>query len=84
MTIMRIEIIGSGCPTCKKMFEMVSSVAREIGLGEKIEYSTDVDKVIAMGVMQTPVFAIDGRPMLVGPVLDEDKIREILARCKPE
>lgn len=81
---MHIEIIGSGCPTCKEMFEIVSSVAREIGLEEKIEYTTNTEKIIAMGVMQTPVFAIDGRPMLVGPVIDEVKIREILLRCKPE
>ncbi len=75
---MRIQVLGSGCPTCKKLFELTEKATRELNIETEIEYITDVEKIIAMGVMQSPVLAIDGRPVLVGSTSDIEKVKRLI------
>ena len=75
---MTIQVLGSGCPTCKKLFETTKKVAAELGIGSEIEYITDVTKMIEMGVMQSPVLAIDGKPVLTGGGKSEEDIKNAL------
>lgn len=75
---MKIEVLGSGCPTCKKLFELTKQAVEQLELNEKVEYITDVQKMIEMGVMSSPVLAIDGRPVMVGAVPSIEKIKEII------
>jgi len=63
---MKIQVLGSGCPTCKNLFELTKTAVIELGIDTEVEYSTDVTKIIEMGVMQSPVLAIDGKPAMVG------------------
>ena len=44
-----------------------------------VEYVTDVQKIIDMGLMSSPVLAINGKPVLVGRVPEAEKIKEIIA-----
>jgi len=37
---MRIQVLGSGCPTCKKLFEITQKAAAELGLKDQVEYVT--------------------------------------------
>jgi small redox-active disulfide protein 2 len=77
---MKIQVFGSGCATCKKLFELTKKATDELGLGVEVEYSTDVQKIIDMGLMSSPVLAIDGKPVLVGRVPEVEKIKEIIAQ----
>jgi glutaredoxin len=43
-----------------------------------VEYITDISKIIEMGVMSSPVLAIEGKPILIGFVPDIEKIKKIL------
>jgi hypothetical protein len=47
------------------MFELTQEAVEQLQLEEKVEYSTDVSKIIEMGVMSSPVLAIDGQPVMV-------------------
>jgi small redox-active disulfide protein 2 len=76
---MKIQVLGSGCPTCKALYELTKRAVAELGIKEKVEYSTDVLKIIEMGVMQSPVLAIDGKPAMVGSG-DLDKIKGIISK----
>jgi len=77
---MKIQVLGSGCPTCKKLFELTKKAVEELGLKTEVEYITDIQKIIEMGVMQSPVLAIDDKPVMVGFVPDIEKIKEIVLR----
>lgn len=79
---MRIQVLGSGCPTCRKLFEAAKQAAAELRLDAEVEYVTDVREIVAMGVMQSPVLAIDGRPVLAGYVPDIRKLKEIMAGAR--
>jgi len=75
---MTIQVLGSGCPTCKKLFETTKRIATELGIKEEVEYITDVAKMVEMGVMQSPVLAVDGKPVLTGGGKSEEDVREAL------
>lgn len=76
---MKIEVIGSGCKKCKALFDLAVEVAKELSIKDAVEYSTDITKITAMGVMSSPVLAIDGKPVLVGTLPNKEKLKEIIS-----
>ena len=73
--ITSIEVIGSGCANCKKLHELAAAAVKELNLGLEVGYSNNIQKALAMGVMQFPVLAVNGQAVLTGPVSDMDKIK---------
>ena len=73
-----IQVLGSGCTKCKKLFELTSKAVSDLGLNVKVEYINDIQKIIQMGIMQSPVLAVDGKPILVGQLPNLDRIKELL------
>ncbi len=76
---MKIQVLGSGCATCKKLYEITQLAVKELNLETELEYSTDVSKIIEMGVMSSPVLAINGRPVMTGFTTDIEKIKEVIS-----
>jgi len=79
---MKIQVLGSGCPTCKKLYELTQVAMAELGISTKVEYSTDISKIIEMGVMNSPVLAVDGKPVLIGILPDVEKIKSVLGKLQ--
>lgn len=75
---MKIQVLGSGCPTCKKLFDLTTQAVKELELKTEVEYITDIQKIIEMGVMQSPVLAINGKPIMTGFVPDIEKVKQII------
>ena len=76
---MIIQVLGSGCPTCKKLFELTQQAVKELDLKTEVEYVTDVQKIVEMGVMSSPVLAIDGKPVIYGFLPKLEKIKETIS-----
>ncbi|MFA6529221.1 MAG: thioredoxin family protein [Candidatus Gracilibacteria bacterium] len=76
--VVKIQVLGSGCPTCKKLFDLVSTSVKELGIDAEVEYIKDIQKILDMGVMSTPVLAINGKPIIVGSVPGKEKIKELI------
>ena len=79
---MKIQVLGSGCPTCKKLFELTQQAVKELDLNADVEYITDVAKIIELGVMSSPVLAVDGKPVMSGFVPDVEKIKSLLEKTQ--
>ena len=77
---MRIQVLGSGCPICKKLFELTKQAVEELDLKTEVEYITDIQKIVEMGVMSSPVLAIDGKPVITGFLPDVEKIKETIKK----
>jgi small redox-active disulfide protein 2 len=58
---MKIKVIGSGCPTCKKLHEMAKEAVKEAGIDAEIEYSTNVQEIVEMGLVHGPILTVDGK-----------------------
>lgn len=76
---MKLQVLGTGCPKCKKLAANAEEAAKELGLAVEIEKVTDIDKIIDFGVMSTPSLAIDGKVVVVGKVPSVEEIRKLLA-----
>jgi small redox-active disulfide protein 2 len=74
----KIQILGTGCPKCKKLAENAETAAKALGLDLEIEKVTDINEIMKFGVMMTPALAIDGQVKTVGKVPSPDEIKRML------
>jgi predicted thioredoxin/glutaredoxin len=66
---MNIQILGSGCATCQKFHKLVREIVDEAGTKDAVEYitgSSGTQKILAMGIMSSPVLIVDGNVVMVG------------------
>jgi len=80
MKIEKIQVYGSGCPTCKQIHETVKKIAKELGINNKVEYIADVAKMVELGVMTSPAVVVDGKIVLTGAGHSEENIKEALSQ----
>jgi len=78
MAMKKIQILGTGCPKCKKLAENAEAAARELEIEFEIEKITDINEIMKFGVMMTPALAVDGQVEAVGKVLSPDEIKKML------
>ena len=69
-----IKILGTGCPKCEKLAAHVEQAAENMEIRYSIEKVTDINAIMAYGVMMTPALVVDGQVKSMGKVL---KIPEI-------
>lgn len=75
---MNIQVLGSGCTNCKNLFELTKRAVAELNRIDEVEYITDVNRIIEMGLVSTPVLAINGKPVMVGATADIERIKELI------
>ena len=74
----KIQILGTGCPKCKKLAENAEAAAKELGIEYELQKVTDINEIMKFGVMITPALAVDGEVKVVGKVADVSNIKEML------
>ena len=76
---MKIEILGTGCPKCKKLFQNTEEAVKNLNLAAEVVKVEDIQKIMNAGVMMTPAIVVDSEVKSVGKVLSVDEIKKILA-----
>jgi small redox-active disulfide protein 2 len=74
-----VQVLGPGCPKCKKLLRNAEQAVRAAGIEARVEKVSDINAIISFGVMMTPALAIDGEVKLVGHVASPEEIRKLLA-----
>ena len=74
----KIQILGTGCPTCQKLTELTTQAADELGIEYEIEKVTDITEIIKMGVVKTPGIAVEGVIKVSGKLPSIEEIKELL------
>jgi small redox-active disulfide protein 2 len=77
---MKIEVLGLGCPKCEQLIFNVEAAITEIGMEIEVSKVTDLDRIVAYGVMLMPALAVDGAVVSTGKVLSKDEIKKIITR----
>ena len=75
----KIQILGTGCPKCKKLAENAEKAAKQLGIEHQIEKVTDINEIMKFGVMMTPALVVDGQVKSVGKVPSRDEIKIMLS-----
>jgi len=76
---MKIQVLGSGCATCKNLYEITQKAVNEMKLETKVEYITGnegIQKIIELGAMSSPVLAVNGYIAMTGFTPDIETIKE--------
>jgi small redox-active disulfide protein 2 len=76
---MKLQILGTGCPKCKKLTENAEAAAQALGADCQIEKVTDVNEIMKYGVMLTPALAVDGQVKVAGKVSSVEEIKKLLS-----
>jgi small redox-active disulfide protein 2 len=56
-----IEILGTGCAKCKKLYEEVQKAIAASGQSPTLSKVEKLEEIMAYGVMTTPAVVIDGQ-----------------------
>ena len=75
----KIQVLGPGCPKCKRLTELAEAAATELGLDFELEKVTAIADIMSFGVMLTPALAVDGEVKVVGKIPSPDEIKAMLA-----
>lgn len=75
----KLQILGTGCPKCRKLAEATEAAARQLGLDYELVKVTDINQIVAFGVMMTPALAVDGQVKVSGSVPSVAEIAALIA-----
>lgn len=74
----KLQILGTGCPKCKKLAEAAEAAAKALGIKYGLEKVTDINEILGFGVMMTPALVVDGQVKVVGKVPDVEALKKML------
>lgn len=75
-----IKVLGAGCKSCHELYENTKKAVEELGLGVEVEYITDMEKVVAYGVMSMPAMVINEKVASMGKVLKSAEVIKLLGK----
>lgn len=78
--IKSIKILGTGCKSCHEQYQNVINAAAEMGLATDIEYITDMEKVMAYGVMSMPAIVVNEKVVSMSKVLKTADVIKLLRK----
>ena len=75
----KLQVLGTGCPKCKKLAAQVEEAAQAIGIEYELEKVTDLTEIVKFNVMMTPALAVDGAVKCYGRVPSIDELKQMIA-----
>lgn len=73
-----IKVLGSGCASCHALYENTKEVVKKMGLSVKVEYITDLQKIMEYGVMSMPALVVNEKVVAMGKVLKPADVEKLL------
>lgn len=74
----KIEILGTGCAKCKRLFANTEQAVKELKITADVVKVEDLDAIVESGVMLTPALLINGEVVAEGRVPDVNEIKSML------
>ena len=73
---MKIQILGTGCPKCRKVAEVAEKAVAELGVEAEVVKVTDINEIMNFGVMMTPALAVDGDVKVSGKIPSLEDVKK--------
>lgn len=73
-----IKVLGTGCPKCKALTEIVQDVVKENNIDATIEKVEDIMEIMQYNVLSTPVLVVDENIKVKGRVPSKQEVIELL------
>lgn len=75
---MKLEILGTGCTKCKRMYDNVTEAVKKSGVQAEVVKVEALEEIVSRGVMMTPSLFMDGEEVVAGRVPTVNEIIEII------
>jgi small redox-active disulfide protein 2 len=75
---MKIEVLGTGCTKCNKLYEAAKEAVAEAGVDAEVVHVTELAELMRRGVLITPALAVDGQIKSAGKVLKSGEVAKLL------
>jgi small redox-active disulfide protein 2 len=74
-----IEVLGTGCPNCKRQKANVETAVKQLGMSAEIKKIEEISQIMERGVMMLPAIIIDGDLKVSGRIADVSEIKKFLS-----
>jgi len=75
---MKIEVLGSGCSKCKRMYDNVAEAVKKSGIQADLVKVEELNEIVTRGVLMTPALFVDGEERVTGRIPTVNELIEIL------
>ena len=75
-----VKVLGAGCKSCHEQYENAKTAVKAMGLSVEVEYITDMEKVMAYGVMSMPAIVVNEKVVSMGKVLKAADVENLLQK----
>jgi small redox-active disulfide protein 2 len=74
----KIQVLGTGCPKCRKLAENAEAAARAAGIEYTIEKVTRIEEIMKFGVMMIPALVVDGVVKVTGKAPSTEELKALV------
>ena len=78
---MVVKVLGKGCSKCRLLASRLEKVRSKYELDFKLEKVTDMEEILAYGVILTPALVINEVVKSAGRIPGEEDLLEFLREC---
>ena len=72
-----VKVLGAGCKSCQEQYENAQNAVKNLELDIKVEYITDMQKVMEYGVMSMPAIVVNETVVSMGKVLKAAEVERL-------
>ncbi len=75
-----IKVLGTGCKFCHEQYENVKTAIQNMERCVEVEYITDLQKIVAYGIMTFPAIVANDKVVSAGKILKVTEVERLLHR----
>ncbi len=75
---MKVKILGTGCPNCKRTIAIVQDVVKEYNINVEVEKIEGIMEIMNYNVMSTPAVVVDEQVKIRGKVPSKTEVLKAL------
>lgn len=75
----KIEILGTGCAKCKRLYANAEQAVKELKITAEIVKVDDIAEIVGRGVMLPPALSVNGEVRAEGRIPDVNEIKKMLS-----
>lgn len=76
--MLKIKILGTGCPNCKKLEEETKKAVSNLGIEADFEKVTDYQKIMDYDILSTPGLVINDQVFSSGKIPSQPELVSML------
>jgi len=81
--MLKIEVLGPGCPKCRTLEKNVRAAVEEMGVAADVTKVESIKDLVARRIMMTPGLAVNGETVSSGHLLSVNQVKKILEGRAP-